>query len=255
MVARSLFAGPEFVHNELLKIIAELENKDLMRFWKLREKVMDVSNEMLRKMLKETHQMINTTVDLELAYINTSHPDFIGLKLLLNKDAIGPSKDDKFDEFEKEKAKAEAEKNQASGGGGFFSFLFRSQSPPTPATPNTPEKESVSYEEVLPPISDREKAQIRIIRQLLDSYFTIVKKNLQDRTTKIIMMKLVKNAITNMQKELVSKIYKGEGVNFNDLLTEAGDVAMKRKVCQEELEGLKKAKKVIQMSEASSAFS
>jgi len=174
-------------------------------------------------------------------------------------------------ENKKKKNKKEKQKHKEdgdSGGGGIFGWIFGSkQEKPQQPLPQPqqhpqhqhkqPKLDNVTYDEVLNQISEKDKAQIRIIRQLLDSYFTIVKKNIQDRTTKIIMMSLVKNSISNIQKSLVSNIYnniKDNSINnkniLDDMLMEAGDVAMKRSVCQEELEALRKAKKVLQTTEA-----
>eukprot|EP01125_Pyxidicula_operculata_P019832 TRINITY_DN7218_c0_g1_i2.p1 TRINITY_DN7218_c0_g1~~TRINITY_DN7218_c0_g1_i2.p1 ORF type:complete len:272 (+),score=54.17 TRINITY_DN7218_c0_g1_i2:225-1040(+) len=219
----------ESVHNELIKIIGEVENRDLKRYWRLKEAVIDTSSNMLRKMLKETQKVINATIDLEHGYINVSHPDFIGLQLLLSKE-----------ENSKPLPDPNENKNQ-----GFFSGLFGfGGSKPDKTRDNTHDT-----------ISEREQAQINIIRRLLDSYFTITKKSVQDRVTKIIMMSLVNNASENMQKTLTSKLYKGEGQEqsstYSLLLEESPDIAMRRKICAEEIDALYKAKRVIQMSEIS----
>jgi hypothetical protein len=40
--------------------------------------VFEVVNNLLRKCVQPTHTMISNLVKIELSYINTSHPDFIG---------------------------------------------------------------------------------------------------------------------------------------------------------------------------------
>jgi len=158
----------ESVYNELLKIIGEIENIDLVRFWRLKDKVIDEASNILRKALKETQAMINTTIDLEMAYINTSHPDFIGLKLLLSQEHLDPQSAKKYDAMEDYNRK-----KKPSSGGGLWRIIFGSKSAEDPS----PDKQdTLSYDEVFNNVSERDKAQIRIIRQLLDSYFTIVKK-------------------------------------------------------------------------------
>ncbi len=47
-----------------------------MRFPKLHEKIVDVVTALLRKRLPITNQMVENLVQIELAYINTKHPDF-----------------------------------------------------------------------------------------------------------------------------------------------------------------------------------
>lgn len=57
---------------------SQCETTELTRFPELREKVVDVVNGMLRKCVGPTQSMISNLINIELAYINTSHPDFIG---------------------------------------------------------------------------------------------------------------------------------------------------------------------------------
>jgi len=165
-----------------------------------------------------------------MAYINKGHPDFIGPKLLLSKEHIEP-KTTKYDDIEPPKKSS----------GGIFSFIFGYKE----TKPPTPEKKE-NFEEVFDKINEREKTQIRIMRQLLDSYFTIVKKNVQDRVTKTIMHFLVINSINSLQEVLHMNIYKQGNPNaIIELLKEAGDIDIKRKVCQKELQALQHAKKVL----------
>jgi len=63
------------------------------------------------------------------------------------------------------------------------------------------------------------------------------------------MLKLVNGISTDFQKELVAQIYNTESNKFKDLLQEAGDVEAKRKLCRNDLDALKKAKELIQMTE------
>ena len=57
---------------------SQCEMTELTRFPELREKVVDTVNGMLRKCVGPTQSMISNLINIELAYINTSHPDFIG---------------------------------------------------------------------------------------------------------------------------------------------------------------------------------
>ena len=46
------------------------------RFPKLHEKIIDVVTNLLRSRLSPTNSMVENIVAIELAYINTKHPDF-----------------------------------------------------------------------------------------------------------------------------------------------------------------------------------
>ena len=48
----------------------------MMRFPKLHERIVDVVTHLLRKRLPIANEMVQNLVNIELAYINTKHPDF-----------------------------------------------------------------------------------------------------------------------------------------------------------------------------------
>lgn len=48
----------------------------MLRFPKLCENIVDVVTQLLRKRLPTTNVMVENLVAIELAYINTKHPDF-----------------------------------------------------------------------------------------------------------------------------------------------------------------------------------
>jgi len=50
--------------------------QEMARFPKLHEKLVDVVTNLLRRRLPATNQMVQNLVAIELAYINTKHPDF-----------------------------------------------------------------------------------------------------------------------------------------------------------------------------------
>lgn len=48
----------------------------MQRFPKLYERIVDVVTQLLRKRLPTTNSMVENLLAIELAYINTKHPDF-----------------------------------------------------------------------------------------------------------------------------------------------------------------------------------
>ena len=70
----------EMVYEELHRLTAmcESESAELQRFTGLRTRIVDVIHNMLRERLAPTQSMITDMIKIELAYINTNHPDFIG---------------------------------------------------------------------------------------------------------------------------------------------------------------------------------
>lgn len=69
----------ELIHEEMQRIIQHCGNEvqqEMLRFPKLHEKIVDVVTQMLRRRLPNTNTMVENLVAIELAYINTKHPDF-----------------------------------------------------------------------------------------------------------------------------------------------------------------------------------
>lgn len=69
----------ELIHEEMQRIIQHCGNEvqqEMLRFPKLHEKIVDVVTQLLRRRLPNTNSMVENLVAVELAYINTKHPDF-----------------------------------------------------------------------------------------------------------------------------------------------------------------------------------
>ncbi|KAJ1432693.1 dynamin-2 [Ochromonadaceae sp. CCMP2298] len=68
------------VHDEMLRMVGQSQTLELSRFPDLRDRAMEVVNVLLRNCMRPAGQMISDLIQIELAYINTSHPDFVGGK-------------------------------------------------------------------------------------------------------------------------------------------------------------------------------
>ncbi|XP_065201827.1 dynamin-1-like protein [Planococcus citri] len=69
----------ELVHEEMQRMIQHCgveSQQEMLRFPKLHEKIIDVVTQLLRRRLPATNAMVENIVAIELAYINTKHPDF-----------------------------------------------------------------------------------------------------------------------------------------------------------------------------------
>lgn len=69
----------ELIHEEMQRIIQHCGTEvqqEMLRFPKLHEKIVDVVTQLLRRRLPNTNSMVENLVCIELAYINTKHPDF-----------------------------------------------------------------------------------------------------------------------------------------------------------------------------------
>jgi dynamin 1-like protein len=70
----------DLVVDELQKIISQSETVELHRFPDLRDRTIDCVYHLLKSCISPANKMIANLIQIELAYINTSHPDFIGGK-------------------------------------------------------------------------------------------------------------------------------------------------------------------------------
>jgi dynamin 1-like protein len=70
----------DMVVEEMQKMIHQSESVELNRFPELRDRAMEVVTQLLRACVAPASKMISNLIQIELAYINTSHPDFIGGK-------------------------------------------------------------------------------------------------------------------------------------------------------------------------------
>lgn len=71
------------VYEELQRMVERCELPEMSRFAALRTRILDVVSQVLKRCLGPTTQMIHNLIAMELAYCNTSHPDFRAKAALL----------------------------------------------------------------------------------------------------------------------------------------------------------------------------
>ncbi|KAG7265488.1 hypothetical protein CRUP_035628 [Coryphaenoides rupestris] len=265
----------ELVHEEMQRIIQHCSNystQELLRFPKLHDAIVEVVTSLLRKRLPVTNEMVHNLVAIELAYINTKHPDFADACGLMNNNieeqrrnrmrdmpsavprdkslkspggqALSPT-----DLPEGEAPKAGPGGEQVDGGtGGWRGMLKKGEEGDKSSFPSSPQKvNSINLLDIPVPVarklSAREQRDCEVIERLIKSYFLIVRKNIQDSVPKAVMHFLVNHVKDCMQSELVGQLYKS-GL-LDDLLTESEDMAQRRYEAADMLKALQKASQVI----------
>ncbi|RNA23641.1 dynamin-1 isoform X2 [Brachionus plicatilis] len=248
----------ELVHEELQRIIQQCgAEQELLRFPKLHEKIVDVVTALLRKRLPITNKMVENLVHIELAYINTKHPDFYEVNLIqkaltngdFEKNYEKPSNQSTVNNTNLKNAMNNLSINSASN-----TSSSPKQNPSFGSTSNldAPQPhESVQnglnfYQEPNAPIArkltPREQRDCEVIERLIKSYFLIIRKNIQDSVPKAIMHFLVNDAKDNLQSELVANLYK---TSQDEVLEESPYIAARRREASEMLEALQKASLII----------
>ncbi|KAL4502359.1 hypothetical protein ABPG72_011946 [Tetrahymena utriculariae] len=66
------------VYEELRRVINLINIPEIERFDNLSNKIFEVMEDVLSRCLLPTDQMIKNLIEIELGYINTNHPDFVG---------------------------------------------------------------------------------------------------------------------------------------------------------------------------------
>ncbi|XP_078138034.1 dynamin-1-like protein isoform X2 [Centroberyx gerrardi] len=269
----------ELVHEEMQRIIQHCSNystQELQRFPKLHEAIVEVVTSLLRKRLPITNEMVHNLVAIELAYINTKHPDFADACGVMNnnieeqrrnrmrelptavprdksagKGPAGPTvvsgePPASGADMDGAKAPAAGSQGEQDGTGNWRGMLKKGEEAPG-SGPGSPLKGAVNLLDVPVPVarklSSREQRDCEVIERLIKSYFLIVRKNIQDSVPKAVMHFLVNHVKDSLQSELVGQLYKS-GL-LNDLLTESEDMAQRRKESADMLQALQKASQVI----------
>ncbi|XP_031721714.1 dynamin-1-like protein isoform X2 [Anarrhichthys ocellatus] len=242
----------ELVHEEMQRIIQHCSNystQELQRFPKLHEAIVEVVTSLLRKRLPVTNEMVHNLVAIELAYINTKHPDFADACGVMNNN-IEEERRNRMRELPsavpRDKAPAAGPQAEQDGTGNWRGMLKKGEDAPG-SGPGSPLRGAVNLLDVPVPVarklSSREQRDCEVIERLIKSYFLIVRKNIQDSVPKAVMHFLVNHVKDSLQSELVGQLYKS-GL-LNDLLTESEDMAQRRKEAADMLQALQKASQVI----------
>ena len=244
------------VFDELRNIVDQIKIIDINKYRKLDNKIRIVMEEVLNKCLDPTNQMIRNLIDIELSYINTSHPDFLGAedsmlnifeestnivhqnnqirnfplninnavnnqigsslnKISLNEKNIDQDKSKKKLESEIIEEESKFPKNEKRS-----SYFNANQFQMRPGHP-----------------SSRDIMETNIIKNLISSYFLVIKKSICDYVPKTIMCFLVNQSKVMSEKELVSQLYNSNDIE--NLLEEDPTVCKKRKYCKDILTNLK----------------
>ncbi|XP_028177408.1 dynamin-1-like protein isoform X4 [Ostrinia nubilalis] len=259
----------ELVHEEMQRIVQHCGTEvqqEMLRFPRLHQRIVDVVTQLLRTRLPATNSMVENLVAIELAYINTKHPDFHREAALVS--GLLKSTDSLIDEnsplFRQKTPRATPSP---------VSTMFKhvaaitdgqeNKSPTQPAimeSPNTPQVNGTPENKVLTPqkpvnllpevpsqtsrkLSDREQHDCDVIERLIKSYFYIVRKSIQDSVPKAVMHFLVNYVKDNLQSELVTHLYKSD--QAESMLNESEHIAQRRKEAADMLKALQRAGQII----------
>ncbi|KAJ0252024.1 Dynamin-related protein 3A [Hirschfeldia incana] len=286
-----------FIFDELVKISHKCMMNELQRFPVLRKRMDEVIGDFLREGLEPSEAMIGDIIDMEMDYINTSHPNFIGgtkaveaamknvkssrvphpvarpkdpvepertssssasqvkSRSFLGRQANGIVPDQGVVSADAEKAAPAANANDSRWG---IPSIFRGgdnravtkenflNKPFNEAVEDMSQNLSMIYLNEPPAVlrpsethSEQEDIEIQITKLLLNSYYDIVRKNIEDSVPKAIMHFLVNHTKRELHNVFIKKLYR-ENL-FEEMLQEPDEIAVKRKRTRETLHILQQA--------------
>lgn len=236
------------IFDELVRILSQiLQHAEYSRYPGLKEKVSQVFIVYLRERLIPTNDFVTDIIKAEETYINTAHPDLLkgSQAMAIVEDKLNPNRNIQVDpktgkplQNNKQPAAQPAD-NGTSGGffGGFFSSKNKKRLAAMEAPPSIL-KASGS-------MSERETLETEVIKLLINSYFNIVKKNVNDIIPKSIMLKLITKSKDDIQKILLEKLYANGGDEIKELVKENELTVQRRKECVKMVEVLKNANQIV----------
>ncbi|URE38711.1 hypothetical protein MUK42_17770 [Musa troglodytarum] len=272
----------KFIYDELIKMSHRCLASELQRFPVLRKSMDEVVGNFLREGLQPAETMITHIIEMEMDYINTSHPNFVGGSKALEvaqqqvksarSAASAPKAKDGVDSDKLQvsvkslKSRAIIAKSGSNGvdarivgdsdrpgsttGSSWVSSIF-GVSEDRPSLKEVPVNKPYGMPVHNPPIilkpsenqTEQEALEIAITKLLLKSYYDIVRKNIEDSVPKAIMHFLVNHTKRELHNVFIRKLYR-ENL-FEDLLREPDDITARRKRIRETLWVLQQAYKTI----------
>jgi len=275
----------DLIYEELQRIASQSEPSELTRFPILRDRMIEVVNALLKRCMEPTQMMVSNLVKIELAYINTSHPDFIGgsravaqlmekvgkeNKERLNSQSVGRdataqvahtplssssnygNNTDKFDGVQSPDGFASTPYNDQGGESGIMNFIFRGK----PKISKHSSGHSGGPPQVvhLPQVPDTMK-QTDTPPTERDRVEMEVIKSLIDPYFKIVrknfidmVPKTIMYYLVNHVRDAVQNELVSElyrDAEVGNLMQEAEDIAQRRQTCEEMRDLLNKAMDIV----------
>ena len=187
------------IYNELINSLDLIDVKEIKRYKLLESKIKEIMLATINQCLAPTNQMVKNIIQIELSFINSSHPDFL---------SDGTMKEEMQRHNEVDDVEVKLNCNDLQ-------------------------------------FSEREIMEINIIRNLIVSYFNVVKKNICDVIPKTIVCFLVNKTKEISEYSMVEKLYKSNE-DIKKLLMEDNAVIEKRREIKDNLSFLKNALLVLE---------
>lgn len=218
------------------------------RFPALKDRVNQSVVNFFRRGLDPTNKLVTQLVAAESCYINTANADFIGGHGAMQKaqEKLGLSSHPQQPTTGKPSIPdrpgkpGNAPLTPASDEStGIFGGFFTKKPVRRPGILEAPPQ----VLKASGAISEREFMEMEVIKALLQSYYDLVKRTIVDMVPKSIMLNLVFYSREEIQRGLLTELYKED--LLNELLKESDDVISRRKECKKMILALQKADEIV----------
>lgn len=247
----------EFVHEELIKLAAHSAPPEVARFPKLHVHMMEAVEDFISIGASPAETMIRNLIECELAFINTSNPNFIGgneaiAQVLKSRGTSGgpPLKSRRIEGLKDMVDEKKASNKELFAANGWFAngwFETGHQSKHSDEQKQRAQSKSLERPpeslKVSKSTTEQEIVQVEVTRVLIQSYFDIVRKNVQDMVPKIVMNFMVNHVQKGLQKQLTHTLYREDLLEV--IMREREDIAERRHQCQEAIRTLRKAMRLL----------
>ncbi|KAI8337197.1 Dynamin central region-domain-containing protein [Chlamydoabsidia padenii] len=259
------------VYDELVRILGQLLTKPFFkRFPQLKEKFYQVVLAFFKKAVTPTTKLVTDLVSMESCYINTAHPDFLNghqaIAMVSERLHPKPQSNGVNNTNGVDHGKPTSRNSAIAANAHQTSTLSTSNSPMSIESSNSEngsffgsffagnkktKKSGSALMDSSPPaslkatgaLSEREHMETEVIKLLIQSYYNIVKRTMIDMVPKAIMLKLVSRAKEELQRELLTELYKADVLD--ELLQESDLTQQRRKECKKMIEALQKADEIV----------
>ncbi|AET38177.1 dynamin-like GTPase VPS1 Ecym_2448 [Eremothecium cymbalariae DBVPG len=227
------------IFDELVRILREIISQTkYARYPGLREAISNYFIQYLKERVIPANEFVVDIIKAEQTYINTAHPDLLkgSQAMSMVEEKLHPKQlDPKTGKQLPQPIPTGGEKGSNGIFGGFFSSknkkkLTALESPP-------------SVLKATGQMTERETLETEVIKLLIDSYFSIVKRTVADLIPKAVMLKLIVKSKNDIQKILLEKLYGNQDI---DDLTKENDITIqRRKECHNMVKILKHASEIV----------
>lgn len=226
------------VYEELKHLATQSEVLEMQRFPGLREKVLEVAHTVIKRCLQPTNRMVTDLIKIELAHINTDHPDFIGGPTAMSRIQLDGLSSQGCEPEIVPSAPMPTLSFGAGAETGLGGSFQRGRQDETLRLPSVPLIVTPSGEP-----SEKERMDTELLKSFLSSYYQIVKLKVVDAVPKTIMRFMVNAVREGLHRECIAELYQTELVA--SLLQEADDVRQRRLRCEKKLTDLQHAQEIL----------